>query len=590
MPQEQLLQSNPILAATVAKGIKVSTDKAKVALKAGTAKQEDIQQEISTASTAKQNAILKSAGAAQVVAKQKGVATLQAENVVLDQYNMQGGNEQLTELILNQRTAQAERDKTQGELNEIYDQETTGISLIDGIINGFAATRTEMEMDSDQQALDQANSAIAGFGATTETVARVQNLTKRTVNEATIEAEQAKIAADAQVLAQNAKLVSLQSNAQQVQRVMNASVQESEFDMQTYKAYERTEDRAMRVEQFAQSKKVMAFQVQQYERAKAKDEERTDLEDVQISAIQAAQGLLEGGTVEDTRIIRAALKEPGKLDDRYVKLREIGANILAGNEPVLATTPADAAIVEATITPAGSPPSEASKLHQTIAISLNETYSKPGVSRPKKTEGIKAAYNAHAETFMKTKAAKIVEGDTSNPYVAAPFSVIAETAAVQETPLFQKVLKEQNMVETSPDRILVAAIAGVQAKAVTPEQAAQGIVTIFNRAVAHNNAVKKFARSGLRVQDSYTAEFTIPGARDLLPTGLQTIFGKAVAADAAVADKLFGTALAQTTPLVDLTNYSQVQNLIVRYLAGSGNLAGMFGYAGTTKIPDEGAK
>lgn len=495
------------------------------------------------------SAISDISSANQIIATAKSNADMQAQNATIDAFEASGGRE--AQVALTRRLAEDE-DRLETLLDErsdILDDEFTGIQIIDGIINEFRSFQTDLEIGAAQGQRNQTVSQIANSTAATESFAKVNAITRKTINEGTIEANLKGMTAASRQEAAKVELENMHSNSSAMAVLINAGKDAVSNLIQSFRLEGEAEQRVVQRETHAFRREKMANDREIWiegreQREVSLESARLNLEKVKatnpsaipaaiarndsavkahadnlaleeqiVDSVQRAQSLA-GVPIELRETVIFKLNNPNTRD-KYVRLQEIGGV----PRPVLGLTPADAQENISAIDESGTGTQTAGTklLKQVMDLQL-EKYRQPTVVIPKDIEGRKTDFNNTAKQFTDILAADIKTGDASNPYSAPPMSVLTDKAAVINTPLYQKVLKAKNMQETNPQSIMDAALEGVFAKVITPEEAAAGIEAVFEAAAAHNNVFQGgFERVGLPSQTTYNVKL------DRVPTIFETL-------------------------------------------------------------------
>lgn len=109
----------------------------------------------------------------------------------------------------------------------------------------------------------------------------------------------------------------------------------------------------------------------------------------------------------------------------------------------------------------------------------------------------------------------IKPGDKSNPYSAPPYSTVMEIPGVQQSPLYQKVLKPQHAAggiqEFNPQNVVASVAAGIKAGTITHAEGAQGLLAMFNGIVKTNQIQQNYMGMHLPQMDGYRTTIISPG-------------------------------------------------------------------------------
>lgn len=225
--------------------------------------------------------------------------------------------------------------------------------------------------------------------------------------------------------------------------------------------------------------------------------------DFVVPLVQEAQAMLygEGDNVEPRGAIIAGIS-PGATPEsraKYDKLADIGATEQIGD------TPFDAAINLAAAVPSGNiPRGKTTALISDIQAEFNDKLADPNVTANTPEEQ-SSLFNETAKEVMIRHGKNIKSGDVTNPFHAIPLSALEiGFSSIQKDPLYTKVLKPAGITESRPDKIVEQAIAGIQSRTISAEQAVDGLVLIYESAIDHNNTFEGgFQRIGLLNQGSY---------------------------------------------------------------------------------------
>lgn len=521
----------------VQEAIAASTEKSVANIK----RAEQSMQDANSATQVIQESITDITAASQTAALAADTASLKAQNHTIDVFEAGGGTE--NQMLLQQTLAeeQARLAELRDKKTDIMNDEFTGIGLIDNIVNGFRSVQVDAEIETVSAEVQGTANQIQQATAATESFARQNALTKKTLNEGVIAANQDKLAAQGALQASEAELQTLNSNARALTNLAQADRVHVDNLMSAYRLENEAENRAVQREKLgfqresmteqrkqwqesSEARKVALEQAQfnlqkskdltptqkaaaelQLERAEKAFADTKATEDQLVVAVHRAQAL-SGVTVEDRETILWGLQQTGEQGDKYRRLQELGGV----EDAVLGSTPAEAKETVRLIAPSGNiKQNKATSVLDTLDSLMEVKFSTPDATgavpkRPRGKEDIAKAYNKVAEDYVASKTANIATGDASNPYHAPAFTVLEETADLKFDSLYKKVLAPMKMKETNPQTIVDAALAGVLAKTVSPEEAAKGITRVFELAALINNTQDGgFRRVGLPNQTNY---------------------------------------------------------------------------------------
>lgn len=555
------------------------------------------------------SAVNEAVAATQITATAQMNADLQAQNSTIDAFEASGGAEIQAQLMA---TLKQDGDRVAALLDEksdIVDDEFTGIGLIDGVINELRSFQTDLEIDAATAQQNQTLTQIQATTAATESFAKANALTKKTLNQGVIEANYKAIEAEGKIRGAEASLKGMKDNADAMVRLVNADQRGVANLLQVWRLEGEAEGRAITRERQSFQREQMQFAREKWEidlpaaeinlktaQLRLKTAQTTNSSDIQaalanneaavkrhedqvatqetlVNSVSRGQALA-GLPVDDRETIIWGLKNSDKLvRAKYVRLQELGGV----TNPVLGQTPFEARESLSIIDPSGNvePTAGIQMLDQATKV-LIEKYRKDPKGIPKDEETIKSDFNEAAKIMASAAANDIREGDASNPYQSPSMPILASYKSVKESSLYKKVLEPMAMKETSPQRIFDATIAGVIAKTVSPEEAAAGIEAVFDAAAAHNNTYQGgFRRVGLPNQVSYNSFIRRPATSfEQLKTktsvflSVDPIDAIRMAATGEPSEDLLSAASGAIKEVkVDLMNRTSIQHMITRLLS-----------------------
>jgi len=540
----------------------------------------------------------------QIIAATRDAAALQAQNATIEAAGEVATTEYQKQLMKMLQQDQQRVQQLIAERQDIVDNEYTGVQLIDGIIGQLATVQTNLEIGAARQKLNSTERQIQGVTAATESFAKINALTGKTLNKASIKANYDLIAAQAAAKSAEFEIQNINSNAGALTKVMEADSRNASTLLSLYRIEGEEQDRQLKQERAAFAREEMAFQREQWLRAgpaaavaleqaqlnlanskklsptqiaqaefnlaKAQEEseKQKQLEQQIVTAVQKGQAMT-GLPVEEAQTIIFGFS---KDKEKYGLLQELGGDPNA----VLGLTPFEAGLNIEKVAPSGNiVETPALKTLQRIVDIQSNIYSKAPKGAPRDQETLKADFNATAANYMAEKASNIVHGDSTNPYQAPPFTVLEQNKAVRESLLYKRVLKAAGLKEANAQTITDLAVAAVRAGSLSPEAASKGIADIFSTAALYNNThMGGFRRVGLPNQTSYLTTIQRPptsverlklGAASVGPFGfLNPLTSVAAKAAGAALDPTF------TKPLiVDFMDEVKVKAALVTMLSAS---------------------
>jgi hypothetical protein len=534
----------------------------------------------------------------QIVSAATQNAALTAQNNANAVLAASGGTE---EQVAQMKRLKAEGDRVSSLLAQkadILDNEPTGLFIIDQIVNAWNVTPVQRDLKVAGEQYNATIGQIQNATAAQEGFAKINELNKKTINDATIAANSRQIAAEGAFKVAQIEIQNVQTNADMTSRILTADSRITDNLLAKYNLQGQIEQRAIQQERLAFEREQMTQQRDMWEKEKPRRaaelellqnnlaetkylapakrvateaeyatkvrayNEGLALEEQQVTSVQKAQSLA-GLPIEPAETIKYKFANTGTRE-QYIKLQELGgtSNLQLGGDPY------EAAATLRTVDPSGMAVStKGTDLLNSIAREQIAAYTALEANAPKDAATFKTDFNTAAKAKMMAAKNNIVAGDTTNPYQAPPFSVLEGFAEVQNTALWQNVLAPLNMTTVDPQRILESASAGVAAKLVTPEQAATGIVTLFKSAALYNNTIEGgFERIGM-AEFNQTSYNTVIKYR---PTFYETLKSTSLIG---IANPLLKATWTQVgndvskSEVINLMDATKVQQMIIKQLS-----------------------
>lgn len=551
-----------------------------------------------SATTVIANAISEASAATKTIERTRLTADLQAQNATIDLFELSGGAEQQRKLMALRREDEDDLEVLLNQKSELA-KSFINFPIIGEEINKFRSARLNAQIAAKQAELNQTNSRIGNSTAAQESFFKANMLTKKTLNEGTIEAEMKKIAANGRKEGAKQELENIHSNATAMTNLAVADQRGISNLLTAFRLEGEAEQRVIaretqefRKESMKNSREVWLSEREQRgvnlessilrlntakttnptdlkaaiannEAAVKRHNDNLALEEQIIDGVQRAQSMA-GIPVEEHQLIVRKFKDP-RTAEKYVRLQEIGGV----EKPVFGLNAAEAQSTMLLIDEAGTgKQTKGTKLIKQITAEFTDDLQKLGANIPKDEESMKALYNKKADDFMDKQSTEIKAGDQSNPYIAPPMATLTAKRSVAETPLYQKVLKPMDMVEADPQRIMDAGLAALAAKVISATELASGVEAIFEAAAAHNNTNEGgFKRVGLPSQTTYNVRLDrVPTLFETLTTlpslaNPFTLPGKAIISEAATAGE-FIASQANAFVTVDLMSEVDIQQAI----------------------------
>jgi hypothetical protein len=295
--------------------------------------------------------------------------------------------------------------------------------------------------------------------------------------------------------------------------------------------------------------------------AKKARDDLANIRNTYATNIQEGMAIAGVPIEKNQEAILAGLEAGGALGKRYEEFLLIG---MSGSGQI-AANPFDAEKAISILAPNGLQiDTKGSKLLEDTAVALAESYNKIGNSAPRDEETQKADFNREASKLQDFLAADIKTSDDSNPYHAPNMDILKTVPAVRDSAFYKKVLANNGKKDFDPDSLFTYAVAGINSKAVTPEEAAMGIAILAKAAIGYNNSVGAFEKYGLKPQITYNT--TVTTGELLLGRTAQTMLFKPI-------DSMLdaGSSLRGGSQSLDISNTSKVMELLIKRKSRASN-------------------
>lgn len=476
-----------------------------------------------------------------------------------------------------------EIDRLVNERTEIFNREHTGLGAIDFIINAFGSIPNAIDTNFAKDERDQTLTEIANITGAQESFARVNAHTKKTLNDDAIQANLENTALLNQIEANKQSISNIHTNARAMGNLVNMRTEQVsaarklvQFDLEKEQFKIRKQAQELQRQQMDITLKELEVRIPKLkidlERGKINLEQAQRLErslDTQAIAVQRGQSAVRGpNNVDSLDVIKQDLLSGGQLAAKAVQFRNIGATENASYGGTASEAMETLALVDPNNT---APRTKGIQLLNQIKLAVNEDFAAnaaKGIKPPTKPEQIAAAIDSKANQTMATFASNIVPGQ-ANPYSAPPMETMAPFLETKGITLYNKILKPMGMKEIEPQRIVDAAIAGIQAKTITPEQAADGITKFFETVAMYNNYDGGgLTRVGLPPQTSYNTAIEFPVSIQQVTAAFTPFAEPKGEPDLGVVGVTSGL-LNAPTRIVDLMNEVQVQQMVIRNMGVS---------------------
>lgn len=542
----------------------------------------------------------------QIISLTAENADLKAQNTTINVFKASGGAEAQVERMERLVVDSARVEELLNKKSDIVDDEFTGIGLIDSAINEIRSVRVDSQINAAVQERNQTVSEISNISAATESANVTNSITRETLNSASIESGQKRIASVATLDGARLELENIHSNASSMSALSSADARFVENLISVYRLEGEAESRAFQTEQ-------IKFERERLEIRKASLPKEVELADINLEsarlnlesskalgpAKQAAALNSFESAVEDRRLVEAersaivdqvqrgqqltlgsnedaatilfGIEQPGIVGEAYARLFLAGTN---KTNPVIGSTPSEANNTLLLVDPnSNAKRTKAINTIYNIRNVLTNRYAASPTGAPRDQATLDANFNSEAVNYIAPYIQEIKLGDNSNPFQAPPMATLTSNSSVTRSALYRKILRPMSMQETNHERIMEAAVNGFVSGTISSEEAAQGITDMFNTAAAYNSTFEGgLERVGLGRQTTYNVLIPAPESffnklqafviRSVAP-GIPFDPRKGPAAEALV--RTTTDILDPTLMEVNLMDLSEVQQYIVRF-------------------------
>lgn len=448
------------------------------------------------------------ASSQQTIDEVKLNGELATQNANIDLFKSIGGTATQTKMLQTLYSDTERVSSLDDKILDIMDDEPTGIGIIDNVINKFRSTGERMQLKYAKEKQNQDILQIQAVTGATESFINQNNKLTKTLNEDSIAANSKAIAAKATKDAEEYTLKGIATNAELLRNNLNATQQGLSATLANFSAQNTAEAAKQNKELHDLNVQRAKLNIEQAAKSLADEKVAKGDKDrlKEYLADKYKKGLAAQGMSTD-------VPEQYVMYDLQANPAKAQALIAIGSDPNynVASTPAEAQAIRNVVSPTGAEtPTKATTMLDDISERVTKYYGEVG-KVPKDSATQATVFDTVANNYQKEKSEEIRMGDTTNPYQAPVFSVLAKAKAVTDSPLYKKVLSSMDMKETNPETIVDAASSGVLAGLITQEDAAEGIATIFKAAAVYNNTQDGgFSRYGLRNQTSYNVKMKVP--------------------------------------------------------------------------------
>ena len=437
-------------------------------------------------------------------------------------------------------------------LDVIHSKESVGFfdNPLEYIVNQLTLGTDYEAYNYHAQKYNVAEKTMADLTALTDSTVKAQNAIAETKTAATVQATADLAAANATAASAKIRQENMLYNVQGLESVQRLNQQQLNNLHMAQTAIVQSEHLEIAKQSLVENRKMHELALE--ERAQKLEERRANKEEVdQVGATinkgRAALGLPEIPVGKAMQM----MKMGGDLGEQIKRQYTTGAMSDALGRPMIAETPATAA---RTIIASQAP---LSPTMSTVKKLLTTVYSDAATGKldkkidPKNIEQVTTAANTKIVQMAAAMETVIKSGDENNIYKAPDLKSISGSKAIQDSVLYQKVLKPAidagGLLKTDPDLILALATAAHKKGDITYNDAVTGVTQLFTVATKINNEAANYIGVGLKPQVTYNAEVQLPNSMS-------------------------------TT--VDLTNSTRVGNIISKKLAGNvlGGGRGTFGF------------
>ena len=372
-------------------------------------------------------AIMDNAMADQIIALQKDTADLNTQRNTIKASEAAGGLDAQIALM----TTLGENAKRVQELTakkeDIMDDQHTGIGIVDVIVNEFRSIQTDAELEVAAERQARTLNSIQNISAATESVSKQAAATAATLSEGTIEANQKKVLALAQIQVSEQEIANARNNSAVAATLASAVSQKMDNALTAYRLDGDLEDRKVRRAQHNAT--VAAL-------------EKGQLTDMQLQqALRKGQAIATGVTPYSPEIALERYKNPGTTAVQASMIAYLNLGLQDDTLGVtLGSTPSEA-VSTLRVTGAGADllNTKGGAALSYVQNAINTGIENGTIVAPKTKEQFDTLIDSVAASKFAEWETEIKDGDKENPLVAPAMSSLVLRPAVANTPLVRKV-------------------------------------------------------------------------------------------------------------------------------------------------------
>lgn len=504
-------------------GILAQVQSQNAALQGAASSAQNIFDKISGQSDALAAAAQKAGEDKAAIITQKEQGNLDAQTATRAVAASYGGNPDDVSFIMTKLGSQMQDALAQREQAAQVINEKNQVSLLDDplqwIMNKLSINDDIQRYNSADTLYEDAVKGLDNINTLNQTTAQGQLAIAKTRTAATVAASADQAQQEANIDVAKAKIQGLLYNAQGVETVMK-------FNQEQLSNAFQGQQLAISAGHLAVAQAGLALQRQEFSlksqmwQESLNEKKKADATDAQMVNWYNQGAAALGMKPLDSNKVLAMAKAGGPVSETVRNVIVSGMQSDALGKPVIAETPGAAV---RTLAATSSPLAKTNAATKPIIEMLGNAYQTALSPQMVATLGVDKAKPATVDNAVNQVLKPVLQGmssnikmdDSTNIYQAPTWQVLSQSKAVQDTPLYQKVLKPLvsggGVTNTDPNQIMSLASVAIQNKQITLNDAVSGISTVFQAAAGINNETKDYLRFGLPPQSQYKTGISSTG-------------------------------------------------------------------------------
>lgn len=453
-----------------------------------------------------------------IVENTKNLATMQAQlasakaaSVLGTDYSKQ--SEVLTGLAAQRAEAYTKQQEALGKVSEL-----SKVGLLDNplqyVLNQFGIQAAQDQADVAGAQLTAAQRMYDGLNTSTQLAATTQASIAPAITASSAKAAADKVAAQATLEANKAKLEGLTYGVQDIKTIQGMSLEQLNSMMSLYSTERQAQAANLSAEHLRIAQMQLKMQLEKFQEEKDQTAFVTDM--VNKGATNRLQGAyvpIDPGSLQAKNLIRLMNSDtPEGKALRTDFSNGMMSSAVPGNPRVLGANVPQVAETLTNLPVNLTPAQERVKsLYEKAAQDLPQILAKQGID-PKDRVKVGQVMSQLVSDYADTAFKKVIPGDASNPYnIPALSEVIAAKPELAQLPVVQKVLAPQLQAGnrlSEPNQVFQLALQAEQRGDISHKEFLQ-LGSLYQTGAAFNLATTQLGSFAIKPQRGYNVELTL---------------------------------------------------------------------------------